>query len=86
MIEVRTNAVRAIDRIGGGEDAVAPLIQALRDDALAVRKRAEWALIQMGEAVLPALDLAESEEAQPEGREGLQRIAREIRAKETEKS
>ncbi|BBL67972.1 HEAT repeat domain-containing protein [Methanoculleus chikugoensis] len=85
LIEVRTNAVRAIDRIGG-EDAVAPLIQALRDDALAVRKRAEWALIQMGEAVLPALDLAESEEAQPEGREGLQRIAREIRAKETEKS
>ncbi|SCL75292.1 putative oxidoreductase/HEAT repeat-containing protein [Methanoculleus chikugoensis] len=81
LIEVRTNAVRAIDRIGG-EGAVVPLIQALKDDALAVRKRAEWALIQMGEAVLPALDLAESEEEQPGIREGLQRIAREIRAKE----
>jgi len=81
LIEVRTNAVRAIDRIGG-EDAVAPLIQALRDDALAVRKRAEWALIQMGEAVLPALDQTLSEEEQPGVREGLQRIAREIRAKE----
>ncbi|MDD4566264.1 MAG: HEAT repeat domain-containing protein [Methanoculleus chikugoensis] len=85
LIEVRTNAVRAIDRIGG-EDAVAPLIQALRDDALAVRKRAEWALIQMGGTVLPALDLALSEEAQPEVREGLRRIVEEIRAKETEES
>ncbi|WP_054847927.1 HEAT repeat domain-containing protein [Methanoculleus chikugoensis] len=83
LIEVRTNAVRAIDRIGGEKTLSPPLIQALGgDDALAVRKRAEWALIQMGEAVLPALDLAESEEAQPEGREGLQRIIEEIR-KET---
>jgi HEAT repeat protein len=81
LIEVRTNAVRAIDRIGG-EGAVVPLIQALKDDALAVRKRAEWALIQMGKVALPALDLAESEEEQPGIREGLQRIAREIRAKE----
>ncbi|MDN5338915.1 MAG: hypothetical protein PWQ30_24 [Euryarchaeota archaeon] len=82
LIEVRANAVRAIDRIGG-EGAVAPLIQALRDDALAVRKRAEWALIQMGEAVLPALDQALSKAAQPEAREGLQRIIEEIRRKET---
>ncbi|SCL75293.1 Bilin biosynthesis protein PecE [Methanoculleus chikugoensis] len=81
LIEVRTNAVRAIDRIGG-EGAVVPLIQALKDDALAVRKRAEWALIQMGKVALPALDLAESEEEQPGIRERLQRIAREIRAKE----
>ena len=81
LIEVRTNAVRAIDRIGG-EGAVAPLIRALGDDALAVRKRAEWALIQMGEAVLPALDQTLSAEAQPGVREGLQRIAREIRMKE----
>ncbi|MDD3071443.1 MAG: HEAT repeat domain-containing protein, partial [Methanoculleus horonobensis] len=80
LIEVRANAVRTIDRIGG-EDAVAPLVEALKDDALAVRKRAEWALIQMGEAVLPMLDLAISEEAQPEGREGLQRIIEEIRGK-----
>ena len=82
LIEVRANAVRTIDRIGG-EDAVAPLVEALKDDALAVRKRAEWALIQMGEAVLPTLDMVLSEEAQPEGREGLQRIIEEIRGKET---
>ncbi len=81
LIEVRTNAVRAIDRIGG-EGAVAPLIQALGDDALAVRKRAEWALIQMGEAVLPTLDQTLSEEAQPKIREGLQRIVEGIGMKE----
>ncbi|KAF5050690.1 MAG: HEAT repeat domain-containing protein [Methanoculleus marisnigri] len=81
LIEVRANAVRAINRIGG-EDAVAPLVRALKDDALVVRKRAEWGLIHMGGAVIPALDLAIREEPQPEAREGLQRIIEEIRVKE----
>ncbi|KDE56185.1 HEAT repeat domain-containing protein [Methanoculleus sp. MH98A] len=80
LIEVRANAVRAINRIGG-EGAVAPLVRALKDDALVVRKRAEWGLIRMGGAVIPALDLA-LDEAQPEAREGLQRIIEEIRVKE----
>ena len=78
-LEVRTNAVRAIARIGG-EEAIAPLIQALQDDALGVRKRAERALIDMGNAVLAELELA-LEEGRPEAREGLQRIIDEIRVK-----
>ncbi|MCM2466746.1 HEAT repeat domain-containing protein [Methanoculleus oceani] len=82
-IEVRANAVRAISRIGGGE-AVAPLILALQDDALVVRKRAERALVDMGNAVVPELNLAAGE-VRPEAREGLQRIIDEIRAKGTGK-
>ncbi|HOI13445.1 MAG TPA: HEAT repeat domain-containing protein [Methanoculleus sp.] len=79
-IEVRTNAVRAVARIGG-EVAVAPLILALQDDALGVRKRAERALIDMGNAVLAELELV-LEGGRPEAREGLQRIIDEIRAKD----
>ncbi|WP_332449616.1 HEAT repeat domain-containing protein [Methanoculleus sp.] len=80
-IEVRANAVRVIARIGGDE-AVAPLIKALQDDALAVRKRAERALVDMGEAVLPALSLAAAE-VQPEARAEVQRVIDEIRRDET---
>jgi len=80
-IEVRANAVRAIERIGG-EETVALLILALQDDALTVRKRAEWALIDMGDAVISKLDLAAAE-GRPEVWEGLQRIIAEIRAKGT---
>ncbi|WP_292521130.1 HEAT repeat domain-containing protein [Methanoculleus sp.] len=76
-IEVRTNAVRSIARIGG-EEAIAPLIRALGDGALVVRMRAERALIDMGDAVVPALTLA-AEGARPEEHEGLQRILDEIR-------
>jgi len=76
-IEVRTNAVRTIARIGG-DAAIAPLIRALEDDALAVRKRAEQALVDMGDAVLPALTLA-AEEGRPEAREEVRRIIDEIR-------
>ena len=83
-IEVRANAVRAIERIGG-EETVAPLILALQDDALTVRKRAERALIDMGDAVIPELDLAAAEE-RPEVWEGLQRIITKIRAKGTQRS
>ena len=78
-IEVRTNAARTIARIGG-DAAIAPLIRALEDDALAVRKRAEQALVDMGDAVLPALTLA-AEEGRPEAREELRRIIDEIRRK-----
>ena len=77
-IEVRANAVRGIARIGGDE-AVAPLIEALQDDALVVRKRAERALVDMGEAVLPALTRAA---AQPGAREEVQRVIDEIRRDE----
>ena len=83
--EVRMSVIRAIDRIGG-EDAIAPPVRALRDDALAVRKRAEWGLIQIEEAAIPELDLALSREMQPEAREGLQRIIEDIRVKEGEKA
>ena len=79
-IEIRANAVRTVARIGG-EGAVAPLIRAVQDDALAVRKRAERALIEMGDGIIPELDLA-IEEVRPEVREGLQRIVDAIRAKE----
>ncbi len=78
-IEVRTNAVRVIARIGG-DDAVAPLIRALRDDALVVRKRAERALVDMGDAALPALTLA-AEEERPEVSGGLSRVIDEVRRK-----
>ncbi|MDK2990626.1 MAG: hypothetical protein PWR16_2155 [Methanoculleus sp.] len=78
-IEVRTNAVRAIARIGG-RGAVAPLIRAFQDDALVVRKRAERALVGMGDAVILELNLAIGM-VRPEAREGLQRIIHEIRAK-----
>ncbi len=80
-IEIRANAVRVIARIGG-EEAVAPLIRALFDDAVVVRKRAERALIGMGDAAIPELNLA-AEEMRPEAREGLQRVVDEIRAKGT---
>ncbi|MBA7483459.1 hypothetical protein ES707_18974 [subsurface metagenome] len=70
-IEVRANAVRAINRIGG-EEAVAPLIRALQDDALVVRKRAERALVDMGDATILELNLAAGE-VRPEAREGLRR-------------
>ncbi len=79
-IEIRTNAIRAIARIGG-EGSVAPLIRALDDDALAVRKRAEQALVDMGSEVLPALTLAAGKR-RPEARENLARIIDEIRRKE----
>ncbi len=78
-IEVRANAVRAIARIGG-KGAVAPLIRALQDDALVVRKRAELGLVGMGDAVILELNLAIGV-VRPEAQEGLQRIIREIRAK-----
>ena len=84
LIEVRANAVRAIDRLGG-EEAVALLIRALKDDALMVRKRAEWVLIRIGETAIPALDQAFEEEEQPEAREGLQRIIERIRMSGMEK-
>jgi len=76
-IEMRANAVKAITRIGGGK-AVAPLIGALRDDAIVVRMRAARALVDMGDAAIPALTEAAAE-ALPEVREGLQRIIDEIR-------
>jgi HEAT repeat protein len=76
-IEMRANAVKVIARIGGGE-AVAPLIGALRDDVVVVRKRAERALVDMGDSAIPALTEAAAE-ALPEVREGLQRIIDEIR-------
>jgi len=79
-IEMRANAVRAIARIGG-EGAVAPLIRALLADALVVRMRAERALIEMGDAALPALTLA-ADEAQQEPRRELQRIIDAIRVRE----
>ncbi|MCE5337213.1 MAG: HEAT repeat domain-containing protein [Methanomicrobiaceae archaeon] len=78
-IEVRANVVRTIARIGG-DGAIAPLTRALQDDALAVRKRAERALVEMGDAVLPALTLA-AEEERPEAREELRRIIDEIHRK-----
>jgi len=74
---MRANAVKVIARIGGGE-AVAPLIGALRDDVVVVRKRAERALVDMGDSAIPALTEAAAE-ALPEVREGLQRIIDEIR-------
>lgn len=79
-VETRANATRTIARIGGG-GAVAPLILALRDDALVVRMRAERTLVEMGDAVLPALTLV-AEEAEEEARAGLQRIIDAIRADE----
>lgn len=75
-IEIRANAVKAIARIGG-KNAVDPLIRALQDDAFVVRKRAERALVDMGDAAIPALTLAASE-ARLEAKEGLQRIIDEI--------
>jgi HEAT repeat protein len=71
-IETRANATRTIARIGG-EAAVAPLIMALRDDALMVRMRAERALVDMGDTALPALTEA-IDEAPEEARTVLQRI------------
>ena len=84
LIEVRANAVRTIDRLGG-EEAVAPLIRALKDDALMVRKRAEWALIRIGETAIPALEQAFEEEEQPKAREALQQIIKGIRMSGVEK-
>lgn len=75
LIEVRMNVVRAIDRIGG-EGAIAPPVRALRDDALAVKKRAEWGLIQIEEAAIPELDLALSREMQPGPGKGCNRSSR----------
>ncbi|NLB00367.1 MAG: HEAT repeat domain-containing protein, partial [Methanomicrobiales archaeon] len=85
LIEVRANAVRTIDRLGG-EEAVAPLIRALKDDALMVRKRAEWALIRIGGTAIPALEQAFEEEEQPKAREALQQIIKGIRMSGMEKS
>lgn len=79
-VETRANAARTIARIGG-EGAIAPLILALRDDALIVRMRAERALVEMGEAALPALALA-ADRAEEEARAGLQRIIDAIRVDE----
>ncbi len=76
-IEVRANAVKTIARIGG-DDAIAPLIRALQDDAVVVRKRAERALVDSGDAALPALTLAITG-ATPEVQETLQQILNEIR-------
>ncbi|MDV2482252.1 HEAT repeat domain-containing protein [Methanoculleus sp. Wushi-C6] len=78
-IEMRTNVVRTIARIGG-EDAVAPLIRMLRDNALAVRMRAERGLIEIGNPALPALAQA-LDGAEQEGRPGLQRVIDAIRAR-----
>ncbi|MFY9131891.1 MAG: HEAT repeat domain-containing protein [Candidatus Methanoculleus thermohydrogenotrophicum] len=81
-IEVRADAVRIIARIGG-EESRAPLVEAaLRDDAPMVRQRAERALVDMGEAAIPALTGAAAE-ALPETRERLQRIIDEIRQSTT---
>ncbi|MGB4143773.1 MAG: HEAT repeat domain-containing protein, partial [Candidatus Methanoculleus thermohydrogenotrophicum] len=81
-IEVRANAVRIIARIGG-EESLPPLVgAALRDDAPMVRQRAERALVDMGEAAIPALTGAAAE-ALPETRERLQRIIDEIRQSTT---
>jgi len=79
LVEVRANAVRAINRIGGGE-SVPLLIHALRDETFMVRKRAERGLVEMGEAALPGLEEA-LEEKEDEERETLQRIIDEIRAR-----
>lgn len=76
-IEIRMNVVKTISRIGG-EGAVSPLIQALADDALVVRMRAERGLVEMGDTAIPAITRA-IEEARPEVREGLQRILEKIR-------
>ena len=79
LVEVRANAVRAINRIGG-EESVPLLIHALRDETFMVRKRAERGLVEMGEAALPGLEEA-LEETEDEERETLQRIIDEIRAR-----
>jgi HEAT repeat protein len=79
LVEVRANAVRAINRIGG-EGSVPLLVQALRDETFMVRKRAERGLIELGETALPGLEDA-LEMAEDEERERLQRIIDEIRAR-----
>ncbi|HNQ33982.1 MAG TPA: HEAT repeat domain-containing protein, partial [Methanoculleus sp.] len=71
-VEVRINAVGTIARIGG-DAAIAPLIRALRDDALAVRAKAGQALVDMGDAALPALA---AEERRPEVRQIVDEIRR----------
>ncbi len=52
--DVRMSAVKTIARIGGAA-AAAPLIRALADDHIAVRRRAEQALTGMGTTVLQPL-------------------------------
>lgn len=74
-IDLRVNAVRTIARIGG-DAAVAPLIRALDDEALVVKMRAERALVDMGDAALPALTPAAGK-----GREDIVRIIDEIHKK-----
>ncbi len=73
--DVRISAVKTIARIGG-TDAAAPLLRALRDDHFAVRRRAERALIEMGETARSYLTeyLATAE---PELAETIRRILRE---------
>ncbi len=71
-VEVRINAVGTIARIGG-DAAIVPLIRALRDDALAVRAKAGQALVDMGDAALPALA---AEERRPEVRQIVDEIRR----------
>lgn len=76
--DVRISAVKTITRIGG-TDAVAPLLRALRDDHFAVRRRAERALIEMGETARGRLTESLAT-AEPELAETIRRILRETEA------
>nr|WP_301662722.1 HEAT repeat domain-containing protein [Methanoculleus sp. FWC-SCC1] len=82
--DVRMSAVKTIARIGGAA-AAAPLVRALADDHIAVRRRAEQALVGMGasvrESLQEALDDAESGHAA-----ALRRILEKIGAETDEKS
>jgi HEAT repeat protein len=81
-VELRLNAVRTIARIGG-IDAVAPLVRALQDDQPVVRRRAEQALVEMGDVATDALTDAIADEESGVN-ETLERIIDEIRRRSSE--
>jgi len=53
-VEVRIEAIKALSRING-KDAIDALIHALSDVDMMVRKKAEYALVEVGEAAVNPL-------------------------------